>query len=526
MKEKFNPDEYDVSVWEIIDDPVLFGEFIRSTEDELKENLGWKFDNYQKLMLLDESTNVSVCTGRATGKTVSMETKIIHNAVRNKYAKASSNEILLVVQNKAQLEPVFLRLTQFFRRHPFLKYFIDRNSINFSNHEIRLLNGAMVRCRIVGSSADSNVIGMHVPCILVDEAQVFSYAAWNSLLQCLNSWDEGNQIWVSGVPNGLREKNVLYEVDQQDDSFSRHRVSRLESSRYTKEQYHRDLRQYGGENGDDFVHLVKGEHGSPAFSVFDRRSMMIEDYKVVIGTINNITLKNVDGKFNEILPAPEPPNNYDMIACGIDAGFSNDPTIISILYRRHNVWRFFARYELRRINYPTQAKIINWLDTAYKFNMLTLDAGHSGLALGQMLTEMEEYKNKKFSERLTMVDFQGGVIVDYDEDNKEVKDRVRKFTIQTLQTWAQSDPKIIAFSSEDEDVVNELERVGFTRDMLGEPKFFVYSPNGGQKGEDHILASILTWVYGYYIKAYSPTPKGAGRYSDLAKSTAKVVHLR
>jgi hypothetical protein len=54
--------------------------------------------------------------------------------------------------------------------------------------------------------------------------------------------------------------------------------------------------------------------------------------------------------------------------------------------------------------------------------------------------------------------------------------------------------------------------------MLGEPKYFVYSPTGGQRGDDHILASLLTWVYGYYYEYYSPEkPKGTGKYSDLAK---------
>ena len=1214
-KDRAHLSEEDLAVIEIVDDPVFFGEFIRSTEDELKEELGWVYDNYQRLMLLDESSYVSVCTGRATGKTASLESKLIWTAISNKYRGTSSNEVLLVVQNKAQLDPVFLRLVQFLRKHPLLRHFIDRGSINFSQHEIKLLNDCLIRCRIVGSSADSNVIGLHVPCVFVDEAQVFNYVAWNSLLQCfpagtrvmtengykniedmvagdvvvsalekgykkvvfqkvkkviqhkrntdkcfkiitqsgnsvictsehrfltnnakggnsevykparrikkgdilvtnlkldlgskidsitaddliygsmlgdmyihprghitvgqaneqftlqkhkiigktekpytvqpevgntiyrfevggykhlreffypeslqsgtgssrkvltqawldkvteaglafwymddgsyngsvqistfaftydehvmlvnhlkekfglifdihetakgnylvcnpksrdkflqmtapyvqpsmyykyltttndvvkdvktvstikvvydleidgipnytandfvvhncINMWEPNFQLWVSGVPNGLREKNVLYEVDQLDDNFSRHRVSRLESKRYTPAQYHRDLKQYGGEGGDDFVHLVKGEHGSPAFSVFDRKQMKIEDYPVATSIINNLTLKAAGGNFSELLYAPPPsppmeryklwacysddtevltdngwklfknlakedkiatlsekgcleyqspinyisykytgdmcgvdsrfldllvtpnhnlyvahtnrgnylnknfelvpaeevinkslrfkntckfegknisewvipsydveysynnrwdginshkhivpklllnteafveflgyfisegsldshriiisqskknnedfynkidnclhrlgvlytrqddgfrignaqiarylrsfgmddsykkhiprefldlskkylrilfdalmlgdgykrdntystcskrladdfqelvfrlgysssitvrnnigrkapngitrgftyvinfqtkylnpiintrgvthsftkhyegtvycvevPNHIIMVRrngkpvwcgnCGIDAGFSNDPTIISILWKdSHDAWRFFARYELRRINYPTQAKIIDWLDTVYGFNMLTLDAGHSGLALGQMLQEQDEFKAKNFSKRLILVDFQGSVITGYDDEGKEQKDRVRKFTIQTLQNWAQGDPKRIIFSSQDEEVVNELERVGFTRDMLGVPKFFVYSPNGGQGGDDHNLASILTWVYGYYYEYFSPVPAGKGRFSDLATGGWNSIKLR
>lgn len=519
MKERISYDEGDLAVLEVLEDPILLGSFLRSSEEQLDEGEDmWEYDNYQKKIILDESPYISVCTGRSTGKTVSMESKIVFNAVSNKYEKASMNEEVLVVQNKAQLEPVFLRLTQYFKRHWFLKFFIDRFSINFSEHLIKLLNGATIRCRIIGSTADSNIIGLHIPCIFVDEAQVFSYVAWNSLQQCLTTWDPGFQLWLSGVPNGMREKNILYEADQLDTRWSRHNVTRLQSSRYTKEQHKTDLNQYGGTEGDDYIHLVLGEHGSPAFSVFDRKLMRIENYDVTIAIMNNLMLEQHSGNFNEILRAPDIPKSIDpeLVCCSIDAGFSNDPTMIMILYKFKDVWYIHARYELRRIKYPTQAKVIDWLDNIYGFNMLTLDAGHSGLALGQMLQEMDEFKRKDYKKRLILVDFQGGVVTGFDDEGKEIKDRVRKFTIQTLQKWTQND-RLIAFSEQDDDLINELERVGFTRDMLGQPKFFVYSPAGGQHGDDHILASLLTWVYGYYYEYYQPKKPGRGRFADLAK---------
>jgi len=513
MKEKLVLDDNDVAVSELLKDPVWFGEFIRSAaEDKPDVTQSWEFDNYQKRMLLDMSNYISACTGRTTGKTVVLETRLIYDVVSGLYSKASENEVLFVVQNKAQLEPVFLRLTKFFRRHPLLKYFIDKNSINFSQHEIKLLNGAMIRCRIIGSTADSNIIGLHVPCIYVDEGQVFSYSAWNSLMQCLTTWDEGFKLWVSGVPNGLREKNVLYEVDQIDKKFSKHNVSRLQSPRYTKEQQATDLKQYGGADGDDYVHLVLGQHGSPAFSVFDRKLMKIDSYPVAVSILNNISLETAGGRFYELLSAPEPPP-HDLIIAGCDMGFSAEPTIITILYMKDKMWREHARFELRRIKYPTQARIIDWLDKIYRFNMISMDAGSSGLAVSQFIQENQPDMFK----RLVMVDFQGIVITGYNEDGSEQKDRIRKFTISQLQKWLQND-QILVLSLQDDDVISELERVGFTRDMLGVPKYFVYSPQGGQKGEDHILASLLTWVYGYYYNYFSPEkPPAQRKYSELAQ---------
>jgi hypothetical protein len=523
VKEKVSLNEADLAVVDLIEDPVLFGEFVRTTEEDLNEGGGWYFNHYQKKMLVDSSHYVSVCTGRSTGKTATMESLLLQFAISNKYRRSSANEILLVVQNRNQLDPIFLRLVQMFRRNPFLSCFLDRNSINMSSHEIRLANGCLIRCRIVGSTADSNVIGLHVPCIFVDEGQVFSYAAWNSMQQCLTAWDKDFFLWVSGVPNGLREKNVLYECDQLDTKFFRHNLSRLSSNRYTREQYDFDIKQYGGENGDDFIHLVKGEHGSPAFSVFDRKMMKIEDYPVMVNVLNNIQLEQHDNNFNELLRAADIPvdiqKQYDLIVAGIDAGFSSDPTIITILWRHKetHVWKIFSRTELRRIKYPIQAKIIDWLDSIYRFNMICVDAGSAGLALCQILQdEAGDFKSKKFLKRLVAVDFQGNVVTGYDEEGNEVKDRIRKWSIQTLQKWTQND-QIIVFSTQDDEMIAELERVGFTRDMLGQPKYFVYTPQGGQKGDDHILASLLTWVYGYYNNYFSPTRPGLGKYKDLAQ---------
>jgi len=81
MKEKVVLDEGDLAILEILDDPVLFGEFVRSAEEELDEGKGWHYDNYQRKMLIDSGHYVSIATGRSTGKTASMETRIIWNAI-------------------------------------------------------------------------------------------------------------------------------------------------------------------------------------------------------------------------------------------------------------------------------------------------------------------------------------------------------------------------------------------------------------------------------------------------------------
>ena len=50
MKEKVTLEQDDLCVLEMLEDPVFFGEFIRSTEEEIEEGSGWYFDNYQKIL--------------------------------------------------------------------------------------------------------------------------------------------------------------------------------------------------------------------------------------------------------------------------------------------------------------------------------------------------------------------------------------------------------------------------------------------------------------------------------------------
>jgi len=682
----------DIAVLELMDDPVWFNEFIRS---DSSSRISWHFDEYQKIILLDYSPYVSLCSGRTIGKTVCIESMILHDAVSGVYEFAGENEILLVVPNKVHLDPIFQRLSNFFKSHSLLRYFVvDRFGINYSQHEIKLNKGdkrrfgTLIRCRIAGTGVgDANIIGLHQPRCYVDEcvapdteiflsdgskrtikeivenrlpvhvwsmnnkghvlqakpivnwfkkprpqrmlsiktrsgnviectanhklmtykigrlqyckagqlsidtslrvlytgkekkykyaqsypfipiemgykgnlfiqddivsiseipspeyvydievadnhnyiangvassnSQLFPYSAWQSLQQTLISQDPEApaRLTISGVPNGMREKNVLYESDMLDDTFKHYRVSRLQSPRYGKREYNRDLKRYGGEEADEFTQLILGRHGAPSFSVFDRKLMRIEDYPVPVTKISDYLLKQAGGKWSDLIIAPDLSTKYKFIVAGVDAGFSNDPTIITVLALDDDVWRIITRVELRRITYPIQAKIINWLDNIYNFNMLTIDAGGPGIALGQMLyEETGEFAAKEFIKRLFMVDFQGSITIGFKEDDSEIRERVRRFTIQELQKWSQQD-RIIAYSIRDEDMISELERVGFVRDTLGQPRYFVYSPTGGRTGDDHILASLLTWVYGYYFKYMQPAARQEkqGKYNQLAK---------
>lgn len=115
-----------------------------------------------------------------------------------------------------------------------------------------------------------------------------------------------------------------------------------------------------------------------------------------------------------------------------------------------------------------------------------------------------------------MVDFNANVTIGW-RDGEEINERVKRFTISTLAEWLQADYYLV-LSDQDPDLIEELERVGFTRDMSGRPNYFVYTPQGGQRGDDHNLAALTTWVHGWWINNFSlEKHEKHGSYKDLAK---------
>ena len=75
LVEKINQVD-DLYLYEIMKNPVLCGEFI-NIFDRLEWEDDFEFTYYQKEILCDFNTHISVCTARATGKTVSFVNLLI-----------------------------------------------------------------------------------------------------------------------------------------------------------------------------------------------------------------------------------------------------------------------------------------------------------------------------------------------------------------------------------------------------------------------------------------------------------------
>lgn len=491
IKEKISAEEFEI--YEILRHPVLFGEFYRNLD--MPPNLDeFTYSQYQREYICDFNHYVSLCCGRAVGKTLILTDYIlwllVNDVFRNEY-------ILYTVPNKVHLEPVFTNLTKFLRNNSFLQNFIEpKKGINSSNFTITLLTGGQLLCRIAGTSGTgANVVGLHTPIVILDEAGFYPWGTWQELQPVLNSWQDGYKMWVSGVPTGLREHNVLYYADEVAELFNHHRTSAHENPRYTEEDEQRNIKQYGGTDSEDYTHFVLGRHGSPTFAVFDRRLMEIEVYPVSIIKFSGVDLRDYSEMRSRLMGIPPLPKN-DLVIMGVDLGYT-EPTSIVILYEKNGIIKEHARIVMTKVKFPIQEKLIDYLDTRFSPNIIGIDAGNER-GMVQHLLEDDDYVNKNYPKRLIPVMFGSWLEIGEDEEGNEIKIKVKPHSVTLLQEYTNSHK--IVYSSTDIDLVTELERMTYTKTPTGELVFRTLTPGGGKRGEDHNTAAMLCAIYSYFLK--------------------------
>lgn len=489
--------EDDLYLFEILRNPVLFAEFIANydkTGDEQAFELVW----YQKEVMLDFSNYVSLEMGRATGKTVSLTFLILWMLV---FKTFPDDYIVYSVPSRVHLDPVFSNLTRQLRSNTFLKNFIERGGgINGSDFTIKLLNQSELKCRIAGQTGTGvSVIGLHTPVFMLDESGYFPWGTFIESQPTLNTFTDGHRYMVSGVPTGLREKNVNYHCDQENSNYSKHRISAYQNPRFSPEDKLRAIEQYGGEDADDYIHLVLAEHGKPLFSLFDRSSMKIESDPVYKLEINGLTLqKNITEYITKISMLPSIKDKRIDTLMGIDLGYT-EPTAIFIMYfDNKDRIRFHAKIKLEKVSYDIQEKIIDLLDTKYNPVLLGIDKGSAGINTIHHLQNDLDYINKNYEKRIIPIDFSSSVILGIDSDGTELKSKTKPFAVSVLQDYV-NNHKVI-FSSTDIETITELERMTYSKSVTGEITYKTLTIHGGKKGEDHFTSALLCGTLAYYLE--------------------------
>jgi hypothetical protein len=491
------PAQEELYLFEILRNPVLCTEFIYNIDLTTGVDTPFEFTWYQKEMLCDFHDHVSICTARATGKTVVLSSIIIWILI---FRVFPDDYILYAVPSKVHLEPVFTNLVRQFRSNSFLKNFLDKGSgINSSDYKITLLNQSSLLCRIAGQSGTgANLIGLHTPVIMADESGYFPMQAFQEMQPSLNVWTIGYREITAGVPTGLREGNVLYNTDQENDNYTKHRVSSYDNPRFDDSQILKATAQYGGEDSDDFIHYVLGLHGKPVFSIFDRSLFKIENYPVLKLEIDGL---KSDDAFEEIKTkiAAFPPittKNYGTIV-GIDLGYT-EPTAIVILYLDgSDRLRFHGRIKLSKVSYPIQEKAIDLIDTKFTPLIIGMDEGNAGKSVRQHLSEDNEFIHKNFKERIVNIDFSTSMVIGISSDGDEIKSKTKPFVVSILQEYSNSH-KVI-YSSTDLDMIAELEKMTYSKSVSGDISYRTLTDRGGKRGEDHFTSALLCGVGAYHL---------------------------
>jgi len=483
----------EMAILEVIQHPLMFAEFENNIDNERQD---WELTLYQREFICDFNSYVALCCGRAVGKTQSISEIILWVLINRVYG---TEYIAYTVPNRVHLEPVFNLLTQKLRGNSFLKNFINpKKGINSSSFTIRLLNGTMLDCRIAGQSGTgANVVGMHTPMIMLDEAGFYPWGTWIELLPTLNTWVEGFKLMVSGVPTGLRENNVLYFADEVDDKFTKHRISAHENPRYSEDDEVRNIKQYGGKDGEDYIHLVLGRHGNPTFSVFDRRLFSIQTYPVYKTNLDGVSLKGDLSQYTSKLSLiPSLPSDSIGSLIGIDLGYTEPTAIVVFNQTTSGEFRIHCRIKLSKVSYPIQEKIIDYLDSKFRPMLIGIDEGSSGKATVHHMQSDNEYINKNYDKRVVPVNFSASIAVGLDTEGNEVSEKVKPYSVSLLQEY--SNNHRIVYSSTDLELISELERMTYTKGPTGMVVYKTLTTKGGKKGEDHFTAAMLCGILAYH----------------------------
>ena len=427
--------------------------------------------------------------------TVILEDKIIYDVVNYDKEFPVTPEQVLTTANQSQMQPLLSKVIQRFTGSPLLKSFL-RNNVNRQEGTMRFpvfSKPFTFYFRIAGSRGENNVVGLHVPQVKIDEAQLYPPKAYTQLLPIINYWEPKTMLMVTGVHNGLRN-SVLYLVDQKDPKFKKYRIPSHNNPFYSREQDLQNLRDWGGESDDRYQQLVLGRPGSAAFQVLSRDEFTVESYPFFSYRYSSAQ-KGKDKTYTDFLQLQSLPKLRSVIMA-IDTGFV-EPTVITIFgYDSSSIWRPYVRYILTRIDFTEQAAIIDWIAQHYNANTIAIDTGAGGGGSGiiHALMNSKDYAHKNYASKILGVGFNDRVIVGFNESGEEVTNIVKNHATEVLISVIQTG--LLRFSDTDHEAMGQLERITKQRTLAGNDRYFIMSERaGGADGNDHIYSSFICFAH-------------------------------
>ncbi|HNT88389.1 MAG TPA: hypothetical protein PKL84_11040, partial [Candidatus Hydrogenedentes bacterium] len=347
---------------------------------------------------------------------------------------------------------------------------------------VTFTNGHMLHIRHAGYQG-VNFQGMHVDAHLVDEAAEMTEKQWRNLAQSLN---EPGIRFVYGVPNGLL--STFYRISH-DPGYEQYNWPSTLNPAFTPEKKAELEVLYGGLDSPGFVHNVLGKHGRPLHAVF---SLDLPCWKHPNISPHNLgTHDFIPNSPDPINAWPESPENYPCYI-GADLGFAQDPSIFTVYHEIDGTLVNFLNIGLSHVPYPVQQSILIALINNYSPEVIAIDAGHSGLAVGQALSATQP----DIADKIELVNFASAVIWDNHGRALPVKRQVKELLTEILLRHMHDGT--ILFNNEPERFRQYAKHT------------FAYSPSGRiiySKGDDHIIDADRLAVYAYHRAALRPIPE-------------------
>lgn len=306
----------------IFNDEIIIGESLGNPVDFFSFVLLHKARDYQEDMLLEED-NICCASARGVGKSWTIRGNVLYTAYHN-----PDKEGLLTAPNAAHLKPLFEKIIGDVYNSPMLRRYVKR-VLRSPDYYIEFSNGFKLQGRIAGTSGGTNVLGLHVDFVWIDEGQLYTQQPTEQLQGCMN---EGCIIRIFGVPNGVRD-SYLYKCTV-DPHFKQFVIEKWKDPTWNPAMADRLERIYGGKNSQGWQNQVCFAPGTSVI-VDDMFCKNIEDIKtgdLVISHTGNInTVANVmsrkyngelikiksSGDYREYLLTPEHPvYAVKMVKCG------------------------------------------------------------------------------------------------------------------------------------------------------------------------------------------------------------------
>ena len=446
------------------------------------------------------------------GKTVDISTDILH------FLFTTKGQIgLVTAPMTSHLREIIEEIEFQFDNNEILKSSLhpERGIRRQPYYRLEFAGGSVVHFMPAGNDGQAYK-SKHVHRIWVDEAAKVGEQAWRVLYQRLL---EGGRLDVHCYPDGRR--NTEYCLITQGEVIESNPIDISQKAGghltkagaflldtgwkvflwpmmvrpdWTADRLKEKITQHHGMESPSFQHMVLGQHGKPAYGAFDMESFfacqkIIPGYKLIDLTADSFSGPTGEDAINErirlILDPFKEPDRTAKYWIGCDTGYTNDPAVYTIWQEHHGHRRRIIRFHLRNVMYPIQGKFVAELDRRFRFKGIGIDNGANGSSIihdFRLRDEFADLRDRDLDERLLPVDFGGTTVIAIDDDDKEIKERTKKFMTDLINGAMQR--REVTYPKQDEETEEEYGSQTYT---LSESNRVVYS-----KGNDHIIDADRT----------------------------------